>query len=210
MHPGVVPFSLILTEGSLRLLDLWVNIPGQILSLGSLLLQTFFWSSIFLFFCWNSNYTHFVILAIVTHTSKYLFWTKYFFQSIFLLSLDLKTLSSSSLILLTSQICCWTEKFSFSLLPFSVLEFSFSSVQFSHSVVSDSLRPHKLQHARPPCPSPTPRVHSNSRPSSRWCIQPSHPGSSPFPPAPNPSQQQSLFQWVNSWHEVAKVLEFQL
>ena len=44
-----------------------------------------------------------------------------------------------------------------------------SSVQFSHSVVSDSLRPHELQHARPPCPSPTPRVHSDSRPSNRWC-----------------------------------------
>ena len=43
------------------------------------------------------------------------------------------------------------------------------SVQFSHSVVSDSLRPHKLQHARPPCPSPTPGVHSDSRPSSQWC-----------------------------------------
>ena len=46
--------------------------------------------------------------------------------------------------------------------------------------------------------------------SSRWCHQPSHPGSSPSPPAPNPSQHQSLFQWVNSSHEVAKVLEFQL
>ena len=45
----------------------------------------------------------------------------------------------------------------------------FSSVQFSHSVVSDSLRPHESQHARPPCASPTPRVHSNSCPSSRWC-----------------------------------------
>ena len=45
----------------------------------------------------------------------------------------------------------------------------FSSVQFSHSVVSDSLRPHELQHARPPCPSPTLRVYSNSCPSSRWC-----------------------------------------
>ena len=45
----------------------------------------------------------------------------------------------------------------------------FSSVQFSRSVVSSSLRPHKLQHSRPPCPSPTPGVHSNSRPSSRWC-----------------------------------------
>ena len=43
------------------------------------------------------------------------------------------------------------------------------SVQFSCSVVSDSLRPHELQHTRPPCPSPTPGVHSNSRPSSRWC-----------------------------------------
>ena len=41
-----------------------------------------------------------------------------------------------------------------------------SSVQFSHSVVSDSLRPHELQHARPPCPSPTPRVHPNSCPSN--------------------------------------------
>ena len=44
-----------------------------------------------------------------------------------------------------------------------------SSVQFSHSVMSDSLRPHELQHARPPCPSPTPRVYPNSRPSSQWC-----------------------------------------
>ena len=43
------------------------------------------------------------------------------------------------------------------------------SVQFSRSVVSDSLRPHESQHARPPCPSPTPGVHSNSCPSSRWC-----------------------------------------
>ena len=46
---------------------------------------------------------------------------------------------------------------------------TFSSVQFSPSVMSDSLRPHELQDARPPCPSPTPGVHSNSRPSSWWC-----------------------------------------
>ena len=45
----------------------------------------------------------------------------------------------------------------------------FSSVQFSHAVVSDSLQPHESQHARPPCPTPTPRVHLNSRPSSQWC-----------------------------------------
>ena len=45
----------------------------------------------------------------------------------------------------------------------------FSSVQFGHSDVSDSLRPHESQHARPPCPSPTPWVHSDSHPSSQWC-----------------------------------------
>ena len=45
----------------------------------------------------------------------------------------------------------------------------FSSVQFSRSVVSDSLRPHESQHARPPCPSPTPGVYPNPCPLSRWC-----------------------------------------
>ena len=44
-----------------------------------------------------------------------------------------------------------------------------SSVQLSHSNVSDSLQPHGLQHARPPCSSPTPGIYSNSYPSSRWC-----------------------------------------
>ena len=56
--------------------------------------------------------------------------------------------------------------------------------QFSRSVVSDSLWPHESQHARPPCPSPTPGVHSDSRPSSQWC----HPAISssviPFYPCP--------------------------
>ena len=51
-----------------------------------------------------------------------------------------------------------------------------SSIQFSRSVVSDSLGPHESQHTRPPCPSSTPRVHSNSCPSSRWC----HPDISSF------------------------------
>ena len=46
---------------------------------------------------------------------------------------------------------------------------NFSSVQFSCSVVSDSLRPHESQHTRLPCPSPTPGVHSDSCPSSWWC-----------------------------------------
>ena len=44
----------------------------------------------------------------------------------------------------------------------------YHSVQFSHSVVPDSLQPHGLQHARPPCPSPTPRAYSNSCPLTRW------------------------------------------
>ena len=79
----------------------------------------------------------------------------------------------------------------------------FSSVQFSRSVVSDSLRPHELQHAMPPCPSPTPRVHPNSCPLTI--------SSSVIPfSSCHLSQHQSLFQWVNSLHEVAKLLEFQL
>ena len=66
------------------------------------------------------------------------------------------------------------------------------------------------QHARPPCPSPTLRVYPNPCPMSRWC----HPAVSSsvilFSSCPNPSQHHSLFQWVNTLHEVAKVLEFQL
>ena len=58
--------------------------------------------------------------------------------------------------------------------------------KFSYSVVSDSLQPHESQHARPPCPSPTPRIHSNSCPSSQWC----HPAISssvvPFSSCPQP------------------------
>ena len=57
--------------------------------------------------------------------------------------------------------------------PRTIINFT---LQFSRSVVSDSLWPHKLQHARPPCPSPTPRVHSNPCPSSQWC----HPTISSF------------------------------
>jgi len=68
-----------------------------------------------------------------------------------------------------------------------------SSVQFHRSVVSDSLWPHELQHARPPCPSPTPRVYSNSCPLSHWC----HPAISssvvPFSSCPQSLQHQSLF-----------------
>ena len=83
---------------------------------------------------------------------------------------------------------------------------NFRSVQFSRSVMSDSLSPHAPQHTRPPCPSPTPGIHSNSRPSSRRC----HPAISssvvPFSSFPQSLPHQSLFQWVNSSHEVTKVL----
>ena len=84
------------------------------------------------------------------------------------------------------------------------------TVQFSHSVVSNSVWHHGLQHTGPPCPSRAPRVCSNSCPPSRWC----HPTISSsvvlFPPAVNLSQCQGLFQWVSSSHQVAKVLELQL
>ena len=86
----------------------------------------------------------------------------------------------------------------------------FSSVQFSRSVVSDSLRPHEPQHARPPCPSPTAGVHSNPCPLTRWC----HPAISSSlvssPPTFNLSEHHGLFNWVSSLHQVAKVSEFQL
>ena len=76
----------------------------------------------------------------------------------------------------------------------------FSSVQFSCSVLSNSLRPHELQHARPPCPSPTPGVHPDSRPLSQWC----HPAISssvvPFScpqslPASESIPMSQLFAW---------------
>jgi len=84
------------------------------------------------------------------------------------------------------------------------------SIQFSHSVVSDSLWPHGLKHARPPCLSPAPRVCSNSCPLRWWCHLQSHPLLSLSPPTFNLSEHQGLFQWVSSSYQVAKVLEFQL
>ena len=73
-----------------------------------------------------------------------------------------------------------------------------------------TLGPHGLQHARPPCPSPSPGICSNSCPLSRWCRPTSYPLSSPSPPALSLSQHQGLFQWVGSSHQVTKVLELQL
>ena len=88
------------------------------------------------------------------------------------------------------------------------MEYS-DQIRSGRSVVSDSLQPHESQHARPPCPSPTPGVETHGHQVSD-AIQPSHPLSSPSPLAPNPSQHQGVFQLVNSSHEVVKVLEFEL
>ena len=71
--------------------------------------------------------------------------------------------------------------------------------------MSNSLQPHELQQARPPCPSPTPGAYSNPCLWSWWC----HPAISSSV-IPFSSQHQGLFQWVNSSYQVAKVLEFQL
>ena len=81
------------------------------------------------------------------------------------------------------------------------------SVQFSCSVMSDSLQPHGLQYAGPPCPSPTPGVYPNSC----WvgnAIQPSHPLLAPSPHAFNLSQHQDLCKWVSSSHQMAKDWSF--
>ena len=90
-----------------------------------------------------------------------------------------------------------------------IFEYYIYSVQYGHSVMSNSLGSHGLQHARLPCPSLTPWACSNSCPLNRDAIQPSHPLSPPCPPAFNLSQHQGLFQWVSSSHQVAKVLELQ-
>ena len=90
----------------------------------------------------------------------------------------------------------------------------FSSVHFSRSVMSDSLRPHESQHARPPCPSPTPRVHLDSHPSSQWC----HPAISssvvPFSscpqslPASESFKMSQLFAWGGQSTGVSALASF--
>ena len=83
------------------------------------------------------------------------------------------------------------------------------SVQFSSSVVSNSLRPWGLQPSRLPVHCQFPEVTQTHVHWGSNAIQPSHPLSSPNPPALNLSQHQGLFQWISSSHQVAKVLELQ-
>ena len=91
-----------------------------------------------------------------------------------------------------------------------------SSVQFSRSVMSNSLRPHESQHVRPPCSSPTPGVHSDSRPSSQWC----HPAISSFVvhfsscpqslPASESFPMSQLFAWGGQSTGVSALASFLL
>ena len=85
--------------------------------------------------------------------------------------LDIRIYCEMIIIVSLVNICHHTKLQFFFLVVTTVMIYSlqFSLVQFSHSIVSYSLRPHELQHARPPCQSPTPGVHPDSRPSSRWC-----------------------------------------
>ena len=107
-----------------------------------------------------------------------------------------------------------TEWFLMPFLKAQCLVFIFSSVQrisvhISSSVVSNSFWSQELQHARPPCPSPTPGGHPNLCPLSWWC----HPtiSSSAIPLSSCfQSFPASRFKWVSSSHQVAKILEFQL
>ena len=83
----------------------------------------------------------------------------------------------------------------------------FTSVQFSHPVMSNSLWPHELQHTRLPCPSPTLELAQTQVHWVSDAFQPFHLLLFPSPPAFNLSQHQGLFQWVNSSHQVTKILE---
>ena len=88
----------------------------------------------------------------------------------------------------------------------------FSSVQFGCSVVSDSLRPHESQHARPPCLSTTPGVHSDSSSSSPWCHPAIYSSVVPFSSCPQflPASESFPMSQLFTWVKLAPVLEFQL
>ena len=96
------------------------------------------------------------------------------------------------------------------MLTFIIINLNYFTVQFSRSVMSDPLLLHGLQNARFPVHHQLPELTQTHVHQVGDSIQPSHPLSSPSPPTFNLSQYQGLFQGVSSWHQVAKVLEFQL
>ena len=95
-----------------------------------------------------------------------------------------------------------------------MLNIQIRSDQISRSVVSDSLQPHESQHARPPCPSPTPRVHSDSCPSSQWCHSAISSSVVPFSscpqslPASKSFPMSQLFAWVGQSTGVSALASF--
>ena len=151
--------------------------------------RTLFLSLLYIILCILWNCLNFTFYLIIPSIQKYM-WFLYF--------------SSMSMTLLKS----FSSRFLMCLLEYAI--YKISSVQFSPSVVSNSLRPHGLQHTRPPCPSPLPEFTPTH---VHWvgdAIQPSHLLSSLSPPAFNLSQNQGLFKWVSPSHQVVKVLELQL
>ena len=137
-----------------------------------------------------------------------------------LLSPQWKTVSLSCKITLTSAFMITSFSFIYPIISFS--EFDSSSVSlfyslrtlllslwFSLPVMSNSLQPHGLQHARPPCPAPSPKVWPSSCPLHQWC-HPSISSSDTFFSSPlKPSQHQGLFQWISCSHQMTKLLELQ-
>ena len=132
------------------------------------------------------------------------------------LRLELNSLTECEVITTSLANLLWTHRVTvFSFLWWELLKsMVFSSVQFSRSVMSDSLWPHESQHARPLCPSPTPGVHPDSRPSSQWC----HPAIStsvvPFSscpqslPASESFPMSQLFAWGGQSTGVSALASF--
>ena len=131
--------------------------------------------------------------------------------------------SSKFLILRINWWCVWRKELYLKLLsiflPFSlhsclayyVLNYlRVQSVQLSYSVMSDSLQPQGLQHARLPYPSPTPGAYSNSCPSHWWCHPTISSSAIPFSSCLQSFPASGPFEWISSLYQVAKALEFQL
>ena len=142
-----------------------------------------------------------IIFCSCIYNVSFLIWLVLCFVFIFPLSLAFTTWLSYAVFCMSLWFCCVSLKF---LHPMVISQFS--SAQSCPTLCDPMNRstPGLPVHHQLPEFTQT-HIHWVSD-----AIQPSHPLSSPSPPAPNPSQHQSLFQWVNSSHQVAKVLEFQL
>ena len=129
------------------------------------LVDSFFLSAFWMFHPTPFYPVMFLLIYLLIIIWKYLCMWHFLLTFLFSLAAFLFSLGASSVL------CLWLliARLWYILALGSLSSSYFSSVQFSHSVMSNSLRLHEPQHARPPCPSPTPRVHPNPRPSSRWC-----------------------------------------